>query len=52
MTVHHMVLLEFDGKLSDAGVGQMFGAIDRLLKQIPGVMDVQWGRNSPAGRRT
>ncbi|MEO8923949.1 MAG: Dabb family protein [Caldimonas sp.] len=45
MTVHHMVLLEFDDKLSDAGVGQMFGAIDRLLKQIPGVMDVQWGRN-------
>ncbi len=45
MTVHHMVLLELDGKLSDAGVGQMFGAIDRLLKQIPGVMDVQWGRN-------
>lgn len=40
-----MVLLEFDGKLSDPGVGQMFGAIVRLLKQIPGVVDVQWGRN-------
>ncbi len=49
MTVQHMVLLEFDGKLSDAAVGEMFGAIDGLLKQIPGVMDVQWGRNL-AGR--
>lgn len=45
MTVHHIVLLEFDGELSDAGVEEMFEAIGGLLKQILGVMDVNWGRN-------
>ena len=45
MTVHHLVLLDLDGGLSDAQAAELFERSAGLLKQIPGVMDVKSGKN-------
>ena len=45
MTVHHMVMLELDGGLSDTQATEMFAKTGALLRQIPGVVDVKSGRN-------
>lgn len=45
MTIHHIVLLEFNDKLSDAQELEMFVRIDGLLRQIPGVIEVKGGKN-------
>jgi len=48
MAVHHLVMLELDGGLSDAQATELLGKVAGLLKQIPGVMDVKSGRNFTA----
>lgn len=48
MPVHHMVMLELDGGLSDPQAAEMFGKIAGLLQQIPGVLEVKSGRNFTA----
>ena len=45
MTVHHLVLFDFDPGLTDTQAAELFARIDALLRQIPGVTDVKLGKN-------
>jgi len=45
MSVHHIVLLGFNDDVAEAAIVAMSSTINGLIRQIPGVTDVKWGRD-------
>ena len=48
--IHHMVLLRIRSDVPPKSVASVFGAIDALRRQIPGILSFAWGPySSPEG---